>query len=110
MAAVLLWLPWPDKLDFDSESQPRGQQLREIEQGVGTGEGHAIVRAIWPKAGRVRDLPRVSFSCAKPWSRPERTSPSRLSSGCLAAVAAIAELELAFEIGTQELVWRAALG
>ena len=45
VAAVLLRMARLDALDGDAEAQPPDRELGEIEQGVGTGEGHAVVGA-----------------------------------------------------------------
>src|SRR6266700_2829541 len=45
VAAVLLGMARLDALDLDAEPQPPYGQLRQVEQGVGTGEGHAVVGA-----------------------------------------------------------------
>src|SRR5262249_59527719 len=43
--AVLLRMARLDAFDRDAEPEPPHRQLGEIEQGVGTGKGHAIVGA-----------------------------------------------------------------
>src|SRR5689334_4461076 len=45
MAAVLLRMPRLDALDGNAKPKPPHRELGEIEQGIGTGKGHAIVRA-----------------------------------------------------------------
>jgi hypothetical protein len=45
MAAVLLRAAGLDALDRDAEPQPPDGQLGEVEEGVGAGEGHAVVGA-----------------------------------------------------------------
>src|SRR5579872_4566422 len=49
MPAVLLGMARFDALDADAQSQPPDRKLREIEQTVRRGEGHAIVRANGPR-------------------------------------------------------------
>jgi hypothetical protein len=43
VAAVLLRTTGLDALDGDAQSQPPDGQLGEIEQGIGAGEGDAVV-------------------------------------------------------------------
>ena len=45
MAAVLLRLAGLDALDGDAEAQPPDRELGEVEQGIGAGEGDAVVGA-----------------------------------------------------------------
>jgi len=48
MAAVLPRVAGLDALDRDAEAKPADRELEEIEQGIGAGEGHAIVAADGP--------------------------------------------------------------
>ena len=45
VAAVLLRVAGLDALDLDAEPQPPDRELAQAEEGVGTGEGHAVVGA-----------------------------------------------------------------
>jgi hypothetical protein len=45
VATVLLRMARLDALDRNAEPEPPHRQLGEIEQGIGTGKGHAIVGA-----------------------------------------------------------------
>src|SRR5467141_2421380 len=45
MPAILLWMTGLDAFDGDAQSQPPDRELGEVEQRVGRGEGHAVVRA-----------------------------------------------------------------
>jgi len=38
-------MAWLDALDRDAEAKPPDRELGEVEQGVGTGEGHAVIGA-----------------------------------------------------------------
>lgn len=43
--AILLGMTGFDALDLDAESEPPDGKLAQIEQGIGGGEGHAVVGA-----------------------------------------------------------------
>jgi hypothetical protein len=43
VTAVLLRVAWLDALELDAESQPPHRQTRQPIEGVGAGEGHAVV-------------------------------------------------------------------
>jgi hypothetical protein len=43
VAAVLLRMPGLDAFDGDAEAEPPDRELEEIEQGIGSGEGDAVV-------------------------------------------------------------------
>ncbi len=45
VATVLLRMARLDAFDRNAEPEPPHRQLREVEQGIGTGKGHAIVGA-----------------------------------------------------------------
>src|ERR1051325_6234616 len=45
VTAVLLRMAWLDALDCNAEPEPPDRELREMEQGIGTGKGHAVVGA-----------------------------------------------------------------
>ena len=45
MPAVLLRVAGLDALDLDAEPEPPDRQLGEIEQGIRTGERHAVIGA-----------------------------------------------------------------
>jgi hypothetical protein len=45
MAAVLLWVAGLDALDLNAEPEPPNGELGEIEEGVRTGEGNAVIGA-----------------------------------------------------------------
>ena len=52
VAAVLLRVAWLDALDGDAESEPPDREPGEIEEGIGAGEGDAVVGAdgLWQSA------------------------------------------------------------
>jgi hypothetical protein len=45
VTSVLLRVARLDPLDLNAEPQPPHRELREVEQGIGAGEGHAVVGA-----------------------------------------------------------------
>jgi hypothetical protein len=45
VAAILLRMARFDALDRNAEPEPPHRRLREVEQGIWTGEGHAIIGA-----------------------------------------------------------------
>lgn len=45
MTSVLLRVARLDAFDCNTKSEPPHRELGEVEQGVGTGEGHAVVGA-----------------------------------------------------------------
>ena len=57
VAAVLLRMAGLDALDGDAEPQPPDRELGEIEQGVGTGEGHAVVGADGERQAALAEQP-----------------------------------------------------
>ena len=57
MAAVLLRMARFDALDRDADAQPPDRELREVEQGIGTGEGHAVVGAYGKRQATLAEQP-----------------------------------------------------
>src|SRR5262249_36867154 len=55
--AVLLRMARLDAFDRDAEPEPPHRQLGEIEQGVGTGKGHAIVGADGQRQAALAEQP-----------------------------------------------------
>ena len=53
-AAVLLRAAGLDAVDGDPEPEPPDGELRQVEEGVGAGEGNPRCPSGWPEAGRVR--------------------------------------------------------
>jgi hypothetical protein len=44
MPAILLWMTGLNAFDGDAQTQPPDGELGEVEQRVGRGEGHSVVR------------------------------------------------------------------
>src|SRR5947209_1251892 len=104
MAAILLRVAWLDTFDRDAEAQPPDRELGEIEQGIGTGEGHAIVgtngerQAAFTKQpfeGRAGEV----FTGRLQGFAQEQEARGVVCDGEWIAVPPVAELELALEVG-----------
>ena len=57
VTAVLLRMAGLDAFDGDAEPEPPDRELGEIEQGVGTGEGHAVVGADGERQAALAEQP-----------------------------------------------------
>src|SRR5215469_13303898 len=113
VAAVLLWVARLDALDGDAEPQPPHREFGEIKEAVWTGERHAIVG---PDRLRQTTLleellegsdGKVLAGRFKGFAEQEKAR-GVVGDSQRKAVPAIAELELALEIGAPEVVWRSA--
>ena len=114
MAAVLLRMAGLDALDGDAEPEPPDGELGEVEQSIGTGEGNAVV-------DRMADgRPRSTNSCSKAVKcevfaggfkgfAQQQEARRVIGDGQWIAVAAVAELELALEVGAPQVVWDRAI-
>ncbi len=115
MAAVLLRLAGLDAFDGDAEAQPPDRELGEIEQGVWTGEGNAVVGA-----DRLRQaaLAKQSFegresgllACRFQRLAEKQEARGVVGDGQRIAIASVTELELALEVGAPEFVGGRAFG
>src|SRR6185503_1598498 len=109
VAAILLRPTWFDPLDLDSESEPPDGELAQVEESVGGGKGHTVVGADgdWQAAflkevfeGRESKLfPRRRQRLAE-----QNEARGMIGDGERIAVDLVAELELAFVIGTPQIV------
>src|SRR5215813_2413583 len=114
VAAVLLWVARLDALDGDAEPQPPHREFGEIKEAVWTGERHAIVGS--DRLGQTTLLEellkgsdgKVLAGRFKGFAEQEKAR-GVVGDSQRKAVPAIAELELALEIGAPEVVWRSAL-
>src|ERR1700751_1647629 len=113
VAAVLLRVARPDALDGDAEAEPPHREFGEIEEAVRTGERHAIVGP--DRLGQAALLEELLeggdgevFAGRFKGFAEQQKARGVVSDSQRKAVAAIAELELALEIGAPELVWRGA--
>ena len=109
MTAVLFWVPRLDALDVDAEAQPPDGQLRQTEQGVAGGEGHAVVcsdgsgqpevleSSLENTEGKVRACRGNAFT-------GEQITGSIVGDGEWITVLAVAEHELAFVVSAPETV------
>src|SRR6267143_560638 len=113
VAAVLLWVARLDALDGDAEPQPPHREFGEIKEAVRTSERHAIVGP--DRLGQATLLEELlEGSDSKVLAgRFKGFAEQQKARGVVGdsqrkAVPAIAELELALEIGAPEVVWRGA--
>src|SRR3979409_1217676 len=63
VASVLLRMPRLDAFDGDAKSEPPDRELREIEQGIGAGEGHAVVGANGERQAALAKQPLEGRNC-----------------------------------------------
>ena len=77
VAAVLLRMSRLDAFDRNAEAKPPDRELGEIEQAIGTGEGHAVVGA---DRERQASLTEQSFEGRAGALRPGRRGASTRSS------------------------------
>ena len=113
VAAVLLRVAGLDALDGDAEPEPPDRELGEVEEAVRAGERHAIVGA--DRLGQAALLEELLeggdgevFA-----GRFKRLAEQQIARGVVGdgqriAVPAVAELELALEVGAPEVVGRGA--
>lgn len=108
VAAVLLGVSWLDALDGDAEPEPPDGELGEVEEPVGAAEGHAIIGPDGERqAALLEELLEGRDGEVLP-GRVERLAEQEEARGVVGdgervAVAAVAELELAFEVGAPKV-------
>ena len=107
VAAVLLRMAGLDALDGDAEAEPPDRELGEIEQGIGTGEGHAVVGADGQRQAALAKQPLEGgkggvFAGRFEGFAQQQEARGMVGDGQRVAVPAIAELELALEVGAPQ--------
>src|SRR5262249_20815115 len=104
MAAVLLRVTGLDALDLDAEPEPPDRELGEVEEGIRTGEGDAIVGA--DGLGQAEFLENglkygesVGFLSRGECLASEQVSTGEVSGRERIAIASVGEHELALVVG-----------
>ena len=115
MAAVLLRLAWLDALDGDAQPQPPDREPGEVEQGIGAGEGDAVVGADRDWQATLAEQPLEGgeggvFAGGFERFAHQQEARGMVGDGQRVAIVAVAELELALEVGAPQLVRRRACG
>lgn len=115
VAAVLLRMAWLDALDVDAEPEPPDRQPRQIEQSVGTGEGHAIVGSDRLGQAELLEAALEHGEGIGFLRRVQRLASQEIATGEIGdrqwiAVALVGEHELALVIGAPQVVGLARLG
>src|SRR5690242_1848399 len=106
---VLLRMAWLDALDGNAKPEPPDRKLRQIEQGIGTGKGDAVIRANGTRQPAFMEQALEDGNGRVFAGRIQRLAKQQEARGMIAdrqgkAVAAIAEFELALEVGAPEII------
>ena len=115
VTAVLLRVAGLDALDGDAQAQPPDRQLGEVEQGVGAGEGDAVVGADGGGQATLEEQlleggdGGVFAGGIEGFAKQQETG-GVVGDGQGVAVVTVAELELALEVGAPQIVGRNAGG
>jgi hypothetical protein len=109
VAAVLLGLAGLDALDGNAEPEPPDGELGEIEQRIGTSEGDAIVGANGRRQAALDKQLLEGGECevlagGLQSFAQEQEARGMVGDGERVAIAAVAELELALEVGAPKVV------
>ena len=109
VTAVLLRMARFDALDGDAEAEPPDRQLGEVEERVRAGERNAIIGAdgAWQPALAEETLEsghRRLLADGIERLAHEQETGSVVGDGKRVAVAAVAEAELAFEVGAPQII------
>jgi len=108
-------MSWLDALDRDAEPEPPDGELGQVEEGVGAGEGNAVVGADGLRQAALGEELLEGGDGKVLAGRFEGFAEQQeargvVSDGQRVAIPSVAELELAFEVGAPELVGRGARG
>ena len=103
-----------DALDRDAEPEPPDRELGEIEEGIRTGEGDAVIGANGQRQATLAEQPFEGRAGEVFAGRLERLAQEQEARGVVGdgqriAVAPVAELELTLEVGAPQIVGRRAL-
>ncbi len=115
MAAVFLRTAWLDALDLDAEPEPPDRQLREVEQRIGAGEGHAIVRADGRRQTKLLEEPLenregVGFFGGGEGFAADEIAAGEVGDGERIAIAPVGQHELALVIGAPQRIGLKGMG
>ena len=115
VAAVLLRMAGLDALDGDAQAQPPDGQLGQVEQGVGAGEGDAVVGADGGGQAALEEQLLEGgdggvFAGGFEGFAQQQEAGGVVGDGQRVAVVTVAELELALEVGAPQIVGRDAGG
>jgi hypothetical protein len=109
MPAVLLGMAWLDALDGDAQAQPPDGELGEVEQGVGGGEGDAVVGAYGGGQAALGEEVIEGGDGGVLADRGESLAEEEEAGGVVGdgervAILAVAEAELALDVDAPEVV------
>ena len=116
VAAVLLRVARLDALDGDAEPEPPDREPGEVVEPVGAGEGNAVVgadgggQAAFPEQALKGLDDRAFLAVDARASTGQKIARGLVGDGQRVTVAAVAEPELALEVGAPQIVGRAAVG
>jgi hypothetical protein len=109
VAAVLLRVTGLDALDLDAEPEPPHGELGEVEQGIGTGEGNAVIGADGLGHPELLENGFEHGESVGLFGGGERLAGEDVAAGEVrdrerVAVAAIGEHELALVVGARQII------
>jgi len=111
VAAVLLRVTGLDPFDGDPEPQPPDGELAKAEQGMGAGEGHAVIGADGTGQAKLFKNPLKYSECAGFFSGFEALTGQQVAGPVVGdrqriTVLLVAQQELALEVGTPQPIGR----